>query len=434
MVARHGLTEIEAELAKRGLVRGVGPLVERWRQHVETLQNASLTWEHQPSSLYPPRQQAPHDHGIFTVDAMDHRGEWVLRHEWPGWGWRELGRGSILELKTMALQLVRAGGPFGGAERIFRQGRPRPRCAASGMVRHAAADGELRTREFVRGLPVLLHIKCDGTFAYRLHDAYTLDDDVPAKLVERLGEVEVLVLGGQRVPWTFTEVWPLLGTIHTPGFDLLSCWLASDEVAVIAVTDVPQGALVGSWAQIRELDVDRWLSSLREQALASAVPTSPPAAPPSPAASSSDPPRPYALSPAKRSPPVERVEPAQRSRLPAELGDALAAYFAVVEGALPTRQTGAEFARELAWALVRAATAGATTMTGAPAELFAVLHRHGYLRAVPSDQVGRDALKLLAAHTPLVRRLHYRRWCLAFGDLLDPQSPLRVALRRYEQT
>ena len=433
MVAQDGHLEIEAELANRGLVRRVRPLVERWRQHVLRLQHASLTWEHEQCSLFPPRQQAQHDHGIFTVDATDHSGEWVLRHEWPRWGWRELGRGGIPELKAMARQLVRAGGPFGGAERIFRHGMPRPRCRASGMVRHAAAAGELRTREFVHGLQVLLHEKCDGTFVYRLHDADPLEDEEPAKLIDRLGDVEALVLSGRRVPWTFTELWPLLGTIHAPGFDLLCCWLASDSVAIIAVTDVPQGALVGSWAQVREFAVDRWLSRLRELA-PSAVATPPPAAPPSPTARSSVSPRPYAFAPAKRSPTIERVEPAQRSRLPAALADALAAYFAVVEGALPTRQTGAEFARELAWALVRAATAGATTMTGAPAELFAVLHRHGYLRAVPSDQVGRDALKLLAVHTPLVRRLHYRRWCLAFGDLLDPQSPLRVALRLYEQT
>lgn len=71
-------------------------------------------------------------------------------------------------------------------------------------------------------------------------------------------------------------------------------------------------------------------------------------------------------------------------------------------------------------------------MTGTPAELLTALHRLGYLRSVPSDQVGRDALKMLAARTSLVRRIHHRRWRLAFGDLLDPESPLREELRRYE--
>ncbi|MBL9100968.1 MAG: hypothetical protein JNL82_08420 [Myxococcales bacterium] len=119
-------------------------------------------------------------------------------------------------------------------------------------------------------------------------------------------------------------------------------------------------------------------------------------------------------------------------KLPPDLVDALAACFAVVEGELPVRKTGAEFARELVWALVRAASAGTTTMTGTPAELLSALHRLGYLRAMPSDQVGRDAFKMLAARTSLVRRPHHRRWVLAFGDLLDPESELREELRRYE--
>ena len=121
-------------------------------------------------------------------------------------------------------------------------------------------------------------------------------------------------------------------------------------------------------------------------------------------------------------------------KLPPGLADALAACFAVVEGELPARQTGAEFARELVWVLVRAACAGATTMTGTPAELLLTLHRLGYLGSVPSDQVGRDAFKMLAARTSLVRRIHHRRWRLAFGDLLNPESVLREELRRYEPT
>jgi hypothetical protein len=121
-------------------------------------------------------------------------------------------------------------------------------------------------------------------------------------------------------------------------------------------------------------------------------------------------------------------------KLPQGVADALSAGFAVVEGELPVRKTGAEFARGLVWALVRTAIAGTMTMTGTPAELLAALHRLGYLPSVPSDQVGRDALKMLAARTSLVRRIHHRRWRLAFGDLLDPESTLREELRRYEPT
>lgn len=431
----YGPAEIEARIAARGLAGGVCALVERWRRHVSALEVASLEWEYEPCSLFPPRYQAAHDIGIFVIDP-DERDGWVLTHEWPGWGSRELGRGSVLELKAKALQLARAGGPFGGAETLFRRGTPTPRCPASGMLRHAAADGELRTREFVRGLLVALKVKCDGTFAYRLLDpAEPVDVDGPS-------DPETLVLDGRRTPWTFTEVWPLLGTIRTPDLDLLACWIASDEVAIIAAGHRPRGAVVGTWAQIRELDADRWLSSLAEQRTAPAVPAPPADPEPFVLGWPDDPPPPERPGPRRatkaptRSSPAaaERVEPAEPLRPPAALADALAAYTAVVEGELPTRMTGAEFARELIWVLARAAIAGEMTTTGAPAELYAVLHRRGHLKAVPSDQVGRDALKILAEHTLLVRRLHYRRWCLAFGDLLDPESPLRVALRQYART
>ena len=68
------------------------------------------------------------------------------------------------------------------------------------------------------------------------------------------------------------------------------------------------------------------------------------------------------------------------------------------------------------------------TLTGKTIELFSRLHKRGFLASVPADQAGRAALKLLAERTPLVRRLHYRRWCFAFGDLHDPTSALRVRL------
>ena len=432
MPTMYGPAEIETRLAARGLAGGVRALVERWRQHVSAHQLVSLEWEYEPCSLFPPRHQAAHDNGIFVIDP-DERDGWVLTHEWPGWGSRELGRGGVRELKAKALQLARTGGPFGGAENLFRRGTPTPRCPASGMLRHAAADGELRTREFVRGLLVALKVKCDGTFAYRLLD--------PAESVEVDGpsDRETLVLDGRRTPWIFTEVWPVLGTICAPALDLLACWLASDEVAIVAVGDRPLGALVGTWAQVRGLDVDRWLSSIAEQRTAPAV-AAPPADPEPFVLGWPDdpsPPEPPGPRRATRSPTrsvAERVEPAEPMKPPAALADALAAYMAVVEGELPTRRTGAEFARELIWALTRAAIAGEMTTTGSPAELYAELHRRGHLKAMPSDQVGRDALKILVEHTPLVRRLHYRRWCLAFGDLLDPESPLRAALRRYERT
>jgi len=483
VTVQHGFKDIEARLAATGFTGGLHALVERWRQHTRACAAASLTWEYQDGPLFPPRHQAAHDHGIFIVDAINDGDEWVLKHEWPGWGWRELGGGTVSTLKKRALQLMREGGPFGGPAHIFRAADPTTMSPVSGMLRHAAPDGEMRTGTFLPGLSVLLHVRLDGTFALRHLDPANLSE--PEKMANSLGPVESMVLAQGRVPWTFTEIWPLLGLIRATAFDVLLCWLGPEEVAIIAAKDEPHGLLVGTWPAARDLDLDLWLSNLPDKPLVRAassprreappldattqrpstaraergeVPSAagsppvgvaapPPPPPPSPPPLPPPPPPPPATLPRRPSAAAAhrggvpasaartataRVEPFQAVNLPAPLADALAVYFAVVEGELPARQIGAEFARELVWVLVRAAIAGATTMTGAPGELLVILHRQGHLRTLPSDQVGRDALKILVAHTPLVRRIHYRRWCLVFGDLLDVESPLRVEMRRYE--
>ena len=66
--------------------------------------------------------------------------------------------------------------------------------------------------------------------------------------------------------------------------------------------------------------------------------------------------------------------------------------------------------------------------TGTTTELFSRLYKKGFLASIPADQAGRAALKLLADRSPLVRRLHYRRWCFAFGDIHEPASALRGRL------
>jgi hypothetical protein len=460
-------TIAESTITAWGVDGGVHGLVSRWRGRAARLAGETLTWEYQEAGLFPERHQAPADQGIFVLDQDRRHGDWVLKFEWREWGWRALDQGGVRELKEKALQILRSGGPFGGPSDIFRHRSPTRPWPPSGMVRHAAPAGELRVGELVPGVGALLHVALDGTFAQRALDAQGLPHD-PAELAGKLGEVEALALAGGRVPWIFTDVWPLLGRIKASAFDLLSCWLTRDEVAIIAARDGPYGVFVGSWADVRALDVDRWLAGLAMRPLARPAPPPPsptvlpgstatvyaspePSTSP-PSRSASGPPLPPA-NPARTSPepsaspasrrtsatipsrsPVTpaRVEPVQAMKLPQGLADALAACFAVVEGELPARETGAEFARELVWALVRAASAGTTTMTGTPAELLTTLHRLGFLQSVPSDQVGRDALKMLAERTSLVRRIHHRRWRLAFGDLLEPESTLREELRRYE--
>ncbi len=487
--------EIEAKLSAWGVQGGVHALVLRWHDHALALERASLHWEHHFDPGFPERQQASHDLGIFTLDATHVEDEWLLRHEWRGWGWREYGYGDARELKSRALEMVRAGGPFGGPEHIFRRASPIVESPTSDMLRHASPGGELRIGELVPGLGVVLHVRLDGTFAPRTLGPDDRQAEL-AKLAAAQGSAESSVAGQRRVPWIFADVWPLLGVIRTSTFDLLSCWLAPDAVAVIAAKNGLYGVRVGTWAEIRDLDVERWLTTLpktplvRAASLASARisppswPTdaspeppsppsrpasatsppqapAPPASPPSRPASATSAPRSPAPSPSTRRRPASatsaprspapppsprrrpasatrsttaRVEPDQAMKLPPGLVDALAACFAVVEGELPARKGGADFARDLVWVLVKAASEGATTMTGTPAELLTILHHRGFLQAVPCDEVGRHAFKLLAARTSLVRRIHHRRWRLAFGDLLNPDSLLREELRRYEPT
>ena len=262
--------EIEAKLSTWGIQGGVHALVLRWREHVLALEHASLRWEHHFDPGFPERQQASHDLGIFTLDATDIEGEWLLRHEWPGWGWREYGYGDAHKLKSRALELVRAGGPYGGPEHIFRRASPTAKSPTSNMLRHALPGGELRIGDLAPGVGVVLQVRLDGTFASR---TLTLEDRASnlSELAAALGPAESSVSGQRRVPWVFANVWPLLGVIRTSTLDLLSCWLGPDAVAVIAAKNGPHGVRVGRWSEIRDLDVDRWLTTLPKTPLVRAA-------------------------------------------------------------------------------------------------------------------------------------------------------------------
>ena len=246
-------TVAESRIAAWGIDGGLRGLVNRWRGRAARISGVTLTWEYHEGGIFPARHQAPADHGIFVLDPIGTHDDWVLKFEWREWGWRALEQGRERELKAKALQILRSGGPFGGPGDIFPRRSPTKPWPPSGMVRHAAPAGELRVGELVPGVGALLHVALDGTFAQQVLDAQGLAHD-PADLVGKLGPVEALVLAGERVPWIFTDVWPLLGRIQVSAFDLLSCWLTRDEVAIIAARDEPYGVFVGTWAEVRALE------------------------------------------------------------------------------------------------------------------------------------------------------------------------------------
>jgi hypothetical protein len=119
---------------------------------------------------------------------------------------------------------------------------------------------------------------------------------------------------------------------------------------------------------------------------------------------------------------------ARRTRLKPALAAAITQHLAGVAPDLPTGVLGAAVAIELLRALEAAALSDPPTWTGTTTELFSRLYKKGFLASIPADQAGRAALKLLADRSPLVRRLHYRRWCFAFGDIHEPASALRGRL------
>jgi hypothetical protein len=92
-------------------------------------------------------------------------------------------------------------------------------------------------------------------------------------------------------------------------------------------------------------------------------------------------------------------------------------HFSDVEAAIPPRLTGAATAVEL-WSAVREAhKRGALPITGNWVDLVAELHHRGFLPHLPGDRASRAALLILAKLSPLVRRLHHRRWVLGISQI-----------------
>ena len=87
-------------------------------------------------------------------------------------------------------------------------------------------------------------------------------------------------------------------------------------------------------------------------------------------------------------------------------------HFSAVETAIPPRLTGAATAVELWGAIREAHNHGALPITGNWVDLVSLLHNRGFLSHLPSDRASRAALLILAQLSPLVRRLHHRRWAL----------------------
>ncbi len=439
-----GYEVVDECLAGMGHASGVRGVVRRYHEHVEALRELGLRWRPDPAqSASLVAEIAVHPGGQFILE-IGGTGIGRLVHLWPGWGRRTIGTGSPETLRLEALRILQAGGPFGGPT-IARAGERIVQLSGlHGGVRRPLPDGSELRSVLLEQTTLGVRVWPDGKFAQASMTGAPEAQDVHSKMIE--DDAEQLMIGSTSTPWVFTDLHPLLGAIRADPYALLLCPLRADLVALIAVRDHRYEFAVASWGDIRAMDAMPWLESFaarlskdKAQAPAGADPmreeaakesgktaATPPSGgqAPSQGATSSDSSagkrrKRVATSPGAMPGPRER-----RIRIKPALAAAVTQHLASVASGLPAGVLGAGFAVELLRALEAAALSDQPTLTGKTIELFSRLHKKGFLKSIPADQAGRAALKLLADRTPLVRRLHYRRWCFAFGDMHEPTSEL----------
>ncbi|MBL9104948.1 MAG: hypothetical protein JNL82_28645 [Myxococcales bacterium] len=87
-------------------------------------------------------------------------------------------------------------------------------------------------------------------------------------------------------------------------------------------------------------------------------------------------------------------------------------HFSDVMEAIPSNLTGTATAGEIWKAIHEGLQAGALPLVGAWIDIVSALHHHGFLSHLPGDRASRAAFLILEKLTPLVRRLHRRRWAI----------------------
>lgn len=455
---------IEAALADAGWRGGADALVAAWVDH----QQAELDWEEKWSPDDRCRHILACTGGERLVLEWVSGDTWELAVFWPeGWGREHLSMRWREDLEAMAESIVRAGGPFGGP-----QFPGVPACAIScGRGRRLAGDVELRFELLREELAAYFFIARDGA----LNNLWVVPirpDHLPAALdsLERTPRCSPNLWvhsAGKRSAWRFTAWRPLLARARVGARELLlSCPDASTAVILAHAAGRLVAAVRLEMRELPDFDAGAWLAraapwpttrpavgsvgsagsvGLEELPAAPIVvqagvaPPPPvvlasddevPPPPPVPAGLDEDPPPPAALAddpmpaapllvdatrePEAPAPVPEPVEPLQPrfTLAPEASAEDIQRHFMDVEAAIPPRLTGAATAVEL-WAAIREAhKRGALPISGNWVDLVAVLHHRGFLPHLPSDRASRAALLILAKLSPLVRRLHHRRWAV----------------------
>lgn len=445
---------IEAALADAGWRAGAEALVAGWVDH----RNAELGWE----ETWAPDDRCRHilecPGGERLVVEWTSGDTWELSILWPeGWGREHVRMGWREALEEVAEDIARAEGPFGG---------PRypdiPTCAIQcGPGRRLAGEVELRFELLREDLAAFFFIARDGN----LNNLWVVSinpDHLQAALdslerTPRSAPALWLQAAGTRRSWRFTAWRPFLARARIGAQELLlSCPDAATAVVLAHNAGRLEAAVKLTMRELPDFDAGAWLAHATPwpttrpdvgsavqaddehplppipddrlhaapppaEAPTSVVPTiqagedSPP--PPAPVqatplpADVSTPPR---LEVQEPSEPAGQIEP-RYALTPDASPEDIQRHFADVEAAIPPRLTGTATAVELWDAIRQAHKHRALPITGNWVDLVAELHHRGYLPHLPGDRASRAALLILAKLSPLVRRLHHRRWALGPG-------------------
>lgn len=391
---------------------GTRELVDRWARRAGVFRSATLEWKVGPSRPDGATSwTAAHGGHHFRIEATRDVGR--LYFCWAELGDLPLGDGTVEALMIRARDLVRLGGPFGGPPSGPATAGPRnefmPPSHGSG------ARGETRLEVLQLGLSLLLHIRPEGALVFRLitHSAQAQAE------ASRMAEADPITLAirGAPVPWQFADCLPLFGFVQAPPYELLLCALGIDELGILALSGgVVVAARRVTPGQLADLDVGALLPALAAPATTEAASAATPEL------------RAGASAPAMAATTTRRKRKSS-GRL---LDDLVARHFAHVAAQIPANIVGATTARIIWAAIEQAHRRDLPAISGRGVELFAALHAAGLLDQLPGDHAGRAALQILTKLSPIVRRVHHRRWSLMLPELRQEKSDVIRAIRDRE--
>jgi hypothetical protein len=225
---------------------------------------------------------------------------------------------------------------------------------------------------------------------------------VPAAVVE--ARDGVAVSSAEAAPPSSGPPLPASPSTNTPSRAAMTATASAAEAPATGLSSPPPIAVE---------EIDAPVGTASQPTPQPPTSPAPSAEPPGPSPPVDSPPPPQSTSLAAEGAPPEPDQPKPRFPLAENPSSAeIERHFAEIEASIPPKLTGAATAVEIWQALGHAHRHGALPITGGWIDLVSVLHRRGWLSRLPGDRATRAAFLILENLSPLVRRLHRRRWVL----------------------